>query len=141
MTMAQTDIAQAAPVRTGPSRLGRLVRRPEAGAFGALIVVYILFAFATQGAGFVSPSGVASWLNQAAELGIIAVPVGLLMISGEFDLSVGSTVAAAGMIVAIGTNIFGIPIWYCIAVALATGGVVGAINGLIVTRPSYRPSS
>jgi simple sugar transport system permease protein len=71
------------------------VRRPEFGAFAAFILIYLFFAIATRGAGFVSLNGTAGWLNLAAELGIVAIPVGLLMIAGEFDLSIGSTVGCA----------------------------------------------
>jgi simple sugar transport system permease protein len=113
-------------------QLKRFARRPEFGALGALIAVYILFAFATRGAGFVGASGTVGWLNQAAELGIIAVPIGLLMVAGEFDLSIGSVVAAAGMIVAVGSNVLDIPIWFTIAMAIGVGALVGLANGLMV---------
>lgn len=117
-----------------------ILRRPEFGALAAFVVTYIFFAIVTNGAGFVSLNGTLGWLNLAAELGIVAIPVGILMIAGEFDLSVGSTVGAASMIVAVGTQYFGLPIWPMIALALLAGGLVGLINGLIVVRtdlPSF----
>lgn len=116
------------------------VRKPEFGAVAAFLLTYLFFAFATSGAGFVSVNGTAGWLNLAAELGIIAIPVGLLMISGEFDLSIGSTVGAASMIVALGTNHFGLPIWPTIALALTAGVLIGLCNGLAVVKtnlPSF----
>ncbi len=118
----------------------RLVRRPEFGALAAFVLTYIFFALVTQGAGFVSINGTAGWLNLAAELGIIAIPVGMLMIAGEFDLSIGSTVGAASMVVAIGTSFFDLPIWPTIALALAMGALIGLINGLVVVKtnlPSF----
>jgi simple sugar transport system permease protein len=116
------------------------LRRPEFGALAAFILTYVFFAIVTQGAGFVSINGTLGWLNLASELGIVAIPVGILMIAGEFDLSIGSTVGAASMIVAIGTNFFGLPVWPMIVVALAAGALVGLVNGLIVVRtdlPSF----
>lgn len=116
------------------------VRRPEFGAFAAFLLTYIFFAVATSGAGFVSLNGTAGWLNLAAELGIVAIPVGLLMIAGEFDLSIGSVVGAASMIVAIGTNHYGLPIWPMIFVALLAGCFIGLANGLAVVKtnlPSF----
>ncbi|MBW8639813.1 ABC transporter permease [Hoeflea sp. WL0058] len=117
-----------------------LLRRPELGAFAAFILTYVFFAIATHGAGFVSINGTAGWLNLAAELGIVAIPVGMLMISGEFDLSIGSTVGAASMVVAIATSFYGMPIWPAIGLALLIGGLVGLANGMAVVRtnlPSF----
>ncbi|MEO4040108.1 ABC transporter permease [Hoeflea sp. CAU 1731] len=117
-----------------------LLRRPELGAFAAFILTYIFFAIVTQGAGFVSVNGTAGWLNLAAELGIVAIPVGMLMISGEFDLSIGSTVGAASMVVAIATSFYGMPIWPAIGLALLIGALIGLANGMAVVRtnlPSF----
>ena len=111
-----------------------LIRRPEFGAFAAFILTYIFFAIVTRGAGFISINGTAGWLNLAAELGIVAIPVGMLMISGEFDLSIGSTVGAASMVVAIGTTFYGMPIWPMIGLALVVGGLIGLANGIAVVR-------
>lgn len=116
------------------------IRRPEFGAIAAFILTYLLFAIFTSGAGFISINGTAGWLNLAAELGIVAIPVGLLMIAGEFDLSIGSTVGAASMIVAIGTNHYGLPVWPMIFIALIAGGLIGLGNGLAVVKtnlPSF----
>lgn len=118
----------------------QIIRRPEFGAFVAGLMVYVLFAVCAANSGFVSLAGTASWLNVAAELGIVAIPAGLLMISGEIDLSTGSVVGAASMILAVGTAIFGLPIWLCIALAIAMGAGVGLLNGYLVTRtglPSF----
>lgn len=117
-----------------------ILRRPEIGALAAFVLTYAFFAVFTAGAGFISINGTAGWLNLASELGIIAIPVGLLMISGEFDLSIGSTVGAASMIVALGTNHFGLPIWPVIFLALAAGMFIGLCNGLAVVKtnlPSF----
>jgi len=120
--------------------LKNFVRRPEAGAFAAFLLTYFFFVLATPGTGFVSVNGTAGWLNLAAELGIVAIPVGLLMISGEFDLSIGSTVGAASMILALGTNQFGGPTWPTIGLALMAGAAIGLANGIAVVKtklPSF----
>src|SRR5688500_8385211 len=83
-----------------PSQVGSFVRRPEMGSFIGLIAVLAFFSF-FGGADFVSASGAASWLNVAAELGIVAIPVGLLMIAGHLDLSVGTVIPASSMAIAI----------------------------------------
>jgi len=118
----------------------QMARRPEFGAFVATVLVYAFFAVSTHGAGFVSIDGTAGWLDTAAELGIIAIPIGVLMVAGEFDLSVGAVVGAASIIVAIGSTVFGLPIWLMIALALVMGGCVGLLNGLLTVRtglPSF----
>lgn len=113
--------------------LGDLARRPETGSLIGFIAVYIFFA-SLGGAVFLGAPGWSSWLNIAAEVGIIALPVGLLMISGEFDLSVGSIVPASGMTLAMICGHFGMPAPVGIVAALGVGMLVGYFNGLIVTR-------
>jgi len=74
----------------------RLLLRPELAAVAGAVLVWALFA-ALAGGPFVSGAGTTAWLNASAPLGILAVAVALLMIAGEFDLSVGSMIGAAGM--------------------------------------------
>jgi simple sugar transport system permease protein len=117
-----------------------LLRRSEFGALVAAVVVYAFFAVVTAGAGFVSLEGTAGWMDTAAELGIIAIPIGTLMIAGEFDLSIGSVVGAAAMMVAIGATFGGLPVWVMIGLALLMGAAVGLFNGLLTVRtglPSF----
>ncbi|HEX9107149.1 MAG TPA: ABC transporter permease [Longimicrobiales bacterium] len=105
---------------------------------GAL-AVWILFAI-VGGPAFRSAGGVAAVLNAAAPLGIVAAPVALLMIAGEFDLSVGSTIGAAGMALLLLTQQFGWPLWAALLGALALAGLVGLCNGWLVVRtrlPSF----
>ena len=116
-----------------------LTHRPETGAFVGTALVFVFFAI-FGGAQFLSLGGTASWLNIAAELAIIALPVGLLMISGEFDLSVGSVVAGSSVTLALVSGAGGAPMWVGVIAALALGVLVGFVNGYIVTRtnvPSF----
>jgi simple sugar transport system permease protein len=134
-----TEGVHDTPGRTRWSLKG-MARRPEFGAVVATVLVYLFFAITTQGAGFVSIDGTAGWLDTAAELGIIAIPVGVLMVAGEFDLSVGSIVGASAVFLAIGTTIFNVPFWLMIAVVIFAGACVGFINGIITVRtglPSF----
>lgn len=121
-------------------RLKRLMLRPELGAISGAILVWLFFAVVAGGKGFLSLRGTANYLEVAAELGILAVAVSLLMIAGEFDLSIGSMIGAAGMITAILSVEAGLNIWIAIGVSLLFVLVVGAINGLLVVRtrlPSF----
>jgi len=113
--------------------LGNLLRRPESGAFLGMVAV-IVFFLVFGGVSFLKPAGIASWLNVAANIGIIAIPVGLLMIAGELDISIGSMIPAGSMIVAIMSGHYELPIWMSVIVVLGFGVVVGTINGLLVVR-------
>ncbi len=115
--------------------VGHLARRPEAGSLVGLVLVYAFFAI-MGGAVFIGAPGWSSWLNIAAEVGIVALPVGLLMIAGELDISVGSVIPASQMTAAIVSGYFGLPILLGIAAGLGVGLMVGYVNGLLVTRTS-----
>lgn len=128
-----------APVVAPTFSLGTLFRRPETGSFIGLVSVFVFFAV-FGGQTFLSASGAASWLNIAAELGIIALPVGLLMIAGHLDLSVGSVIPASSMTVAIVSGHYGLPMPVGIAASLGLGLAIGFLNGYLVVRtdlPSF----
>lgn len=120
---------------SGLAKLGVLARRPEAGTLLGTIVVYIFFA-SLGGAIFVGAPGWSSFLNMAAEVGIIALPVGLLMIAGELDLSVGSVLPASSLTVALISGHYELPTYMGIIGGLSVGVLVGFINGYMVTRTS-----
>ena len=78
------------------SSLKRLIRRPEAGAFIVMTVVIILITWASGGKAF-NALGLKNNVAIIAQFGIIATGAALLMIAGEFDLSIGSMIGFAGM--------------------------------------------
>lgn len=131
----------AADERTSRANpLRRLLVRPETGAVAGSVAVWIFFAIIAGSSGFVSLRGASNYLSVAAELTIQAVPVTLLMIGGEFDLSVGSTVGACGMVIAILSTTYGWNIWAAIPVALLLAVLIGMLNGYLVLRtglPSF----
>lgn len=121
-------------------RLPQLIRRPETGALVAAVLVYAFFALVAGNADFVSVNATASWLNAAAELGIVAIPIGLLLIAGEFDLSIGSMVGAASVTVALGSGHYDLPLAVSVGLAFLLAAVVGTTNGLLVVKtglPSF----
>jgi simple sugar transport system permease protein len=146
--MATTATRPAAPaderVRTvGP--VSRLLGRPELGAIAGLVVVWVFFAIVAAENNFVGMATTASILNRAAPLGILAVAVALLMIAGEFDLSIGSIVGFSGMAIMIGVTPvdaggFGWPLLQAVLVAFVLALLTGFVNGWLVvgTRlPSF----
>ena len=120
--------------------LGRLLSRPELGAIAGTVLIFVFFGITAGDSGLFSAKGIINFLEVSAQLGILAAPVALLMIAGEFDLSVGSMIGFAGIIIAIPPVFWGWPIWLSLAFAFLVCGGIGALNGLIVVRtglPSF----
>ena len=117
----------------------QLARRPELGAVGGLIVVTIFFA-ATADSSMFTAAGLMNVLSPAAQLGILAVGAGLLMIAGEFDLSIGSMVAFTGLVFAATLVVWGAPLPIAILLTFAFAIAAGMLNAQIVLKtglPSF----
>jgi simple sugar transport system permease protein len=133
--------ATAGPVDERIKNLGvtrQLLARPEIGALLGAVVVFAFFA--AQSSVFRSPAGIANWLDPASTLGIMAIPVALLMVGGEFDLSAGVMVGTVGLTVGLLTGQWGMNTWAALAVALALALTLGFFNGYLVVRtrlPSF----
>lgn len=137
--MAQSTTSAGDRVRN-VGFLRRLLTRPELAAVAGAVLVFVFFAIVAGDSGFLTRGGTASYLEVAAQLGIVAVPVSMLMIAGEFDLSVGSMVGAAGMIIAIFTSEYAWPLWAAVLLAMAVALSVGLFNGYVVIKtglPSF----
>ncbi|MGI9523394.1 MAG: ABC transporter permease [Hyphomicrobiaceae bacterium] len=117
----------------------RLMKRPELGAVAGLLLVTTFFALTADGSMF-TLAGFMNFMSPAAQLGILAIGAALLMIGGEFDLSLGSMVAFAGLIFAALLVTFQIPAEAAIPLTLLAAAAMGAVNGQIVIRtglPSF----
>jgi simple sugar transport system permease protein len=121
------------------SFLHKLMRRPELGAIGGLVLVLVFFIATASGSMF-TLNGLMTVMNPAAQLGLIAITASLLMIGGEFDLSVGSMIAFAGLVFGIALLDLHLPLFAAIVATLVVAGLIGAINGQLVIRtrlPSF----
>lgn len=116
----------------------RVASAREAVILGIAIGLFVLFNVLSEGV-FASSDAIAIIAISASELGIVVLGVAVLMIGGEFDLSVGSVSAVGALIVAtlyqLGLNPF-------LATAIAVGGGMGAaaVNGLVTVKfgiPSF----
>lgn len=119
------------PVAVGT--LSQLASRPEAGSFVGMIAVYVFFAL-MGGANFIGAPGISSVLNMSSEVGIIALSVGLLMIAGQLDMSVGAIVPASSLTVSLLAVDFGVPDVIAILGGLTMGLAIGFVNGILVSR-------
>jgi len=102
---------------------------PEIAAFLTLLLVFLFFAFGAPN--FLTAYALSNVLTFASIYGIVVVGVAFLMISGEFDLSVGSNLAVAGYIFLL-SLLAGIPPVAAMLLALGVSTLLGLINGLIV---------
>jgi simple sugar transport system permease protein len=121
------------------SFLTEAMRRPELGAVAGLVLVIIFFLFTADSSMF-TLSGAMTILAPASQLGILAVAAALLMIGGEFDLSIGSMIAFTGLAFAAFLVNAHWPLGLAIIATLAFACVIGAINGQLVIRtrlPSF----
>ena len=117
----------------------RVMRRPELGAAAGLLLV-IVFFLSTADPSMFTLAGVMNILVPGAQLGILAIAAALLMIGGEFDLSIGSMVAFTGLIFGSLITIAGLALPLALILTIVVAGLLGGINGQIVIRtrlPSF----
>jgi simple sugar transport system permease protein len=118
----------------------KLLARPEFGAIAGTLLVVVIFLLAAGDSGMFSAEGTVNWGTVAGFLGIIAVGAALLMIAGEFDLSVGSMIGFAGMMVAIPILEWGWAPSAAVVFAFACALSLGWLNGWLVIKtglPSF----
>jgi simple sugar transport system permease protein len=118
--------------------VNRMVARPEIGALIGALAVFVFFSIVADK--FLTAGGVATWLDDSATLGIMAVAVALLMIGGEFDLSAGVLTASTALVTALLATEVGLNVWLALLLSLVFALGVGALNGWLVVRtglPSF----
>jgi simple sugar transport system permease protein len=121
--------------------VSRLLARPDIGAFVGAIAVFFAFAYFARAVNWIGdPAIAAGWTDQAAQYGIIAVPVALLMIGGEFDLSAGVMIGSSGLLLGYLTTHAHMNIWPAMVLVLLFGLAIGLVNGITVVKtklPSF----
>jgi len=116
------------------------ISRPEFGSIAGTVLVFVLFGIFAGDSGMFNLDGVVNWAQVAAYLGIIAVGACLLMIAGEFDLSIGSMIGFAGVMMAVPSMFMGWPMWASVLFAFIGCMALGWLNGYLVVRtrlPSF----
>jgi len=117
--------------------LRSVIASPIAGPLITLIVVFILFSLFVPH--FLTIRSLSGIVSAATLTGTITVGITLLMIVGEFDLSVGPMMAMGAFLYGLNTVEGGNPLW-ALFLALLVPALMGALNGLIVVRtriPSF----
>ena len=112
------------------SALARAVARPEAAPAAVLAVVGVALALSTPGFG--APANLLAILTQVTVVGVVSLALNLVILTGEIDVSVGSSLAACALTFATTAQATGG--WLApLAAAVSVGLAVGAVNGLVVT--------
>jgi simple sugar transport system permease protein len=105
------------------------LQKPELAGVVLLAVLVMVFQLRSESA-FLSADNLRGILGVLPEAGLVAIGVTLLMICGEFDLSVGSVFALTPMAITLLVNA-GIPFWIALPIGLAMAAAIGLANGLI----------
>ncbi|MFY8146796.1 MAG: ABC transporter permease, partial [Rhodobacter sp.] len=114
------------------------MQKPELASAMLLLVLVVLFQIRSEGV-FLSVNNVRGFLGLLPETALVAVGVTLLMISGEFDLSVGSVFALMPMTMAV-LVVAGWPFWVAVMLGLMLCALIGFLNGWLTIRfdiPSF----
>lgn len=115
--------------RAGGTALRTLVHAESFGAGAATLTAFVVFS--VWAPHFLTAQSLASAVQVAAELGIVAIAVTLLMIAGEYDLSVGSIIGLAALVAAEALQAHW-PEPLAILAAFGAAAIVGVINGVLV---------
>ncbi|MDT0421635.1 MULTISPECIES: ABC transporter permease [Streptomyces] len=116
----------------------RLLRRPELGSIVGAIAVFVFFALVADS--FLKPASLATMLYAASTIGIMAVPVALLMIGGDFDLSAGVMVTTSALVSTMFSFQLTANTWVGVGVSLVVTLAIGFFNGYLRQRtklPSF----
>ncbi|WP_200944452.1 ABC transporter permease [Geodermatophilus sp. Leaf369] len=141
MSTAQLPFtARPAPPPRSPGRrlIDRALARPSLAALVATIAVVVFFAL--QAPQLLTTGGIATVLDVAALLGIGGVAVAMLLIAGQFDLSVGVVATGSSLVTALLVSQAGWGLWPALGVSLAAALLTGLVNGLLVVStglPSF----
>jgi simple sugar transport system permease protein len=114
------------------------LEKPELAGLVLLIVLAVVFHFRSNGV-FLSPENMRGVFGLLPEVGLVAIGVTILMICGEFDLSVGSVFALMPMAIAIMLNA-GVPFVPAVLLGLVLAAAVGFVNGCVTVKfaiPSF----
>jgi ribose transport system permease protein len=101
--------------------------------FLIVFIVVLSTAITMVNRNFIKPQNIINVLGQISIVGIVSVGVGLVLISGDFDISVGSQISLVGAIMAQVLTTTG-NVVLTILVVVLLGAVLGAVNGVIVAK-------
>jgi ribose transport system permease protein len=117
--------------------IGWALARPEAGIVLVLFLLCLILSLSTRT--FLTVDNLFNILRSYSDIALSALGMTLVMITGGIDLSVGSIMALAGLVTALGLSYLGLPVPAAMLLGVLAGGLVGLFNGLMVVRLRLQP--
>ncbi len=114
-----------------------LFRARLVGILAGLLALIVLFSILSGS--FLSVNNLLNITRQVSIMGILSVGMTVAIISGGIDLSVGSTIAVVGVVVAGLLVNFALPVWLVILLGLGVGCLIGAFNGSLIAFAGVPP--
>ena len=110
----------------------RDIKKIEFVLLGILVAVFIMMSFLSKA--FLNIPTLLQVMQESAELGIMAIPMTMIMITGGIDLSITSNLALSGIMMGLSWKFLGLNIWVAALLAIILGGVAGLFNGFLVAK-------
>jgi rhamnose transport system permease protein len=127
----------ATGVPGGLSRARALVSSHEGVLLLILIAALVVLAY--QSDRFLTADNLLNQGRLMAEVGLVALPMTFIIITGGIDLSVGSVLGLCAIVLGVAWQNLGLPLEAAIGVTLLVGALAGAVNGWFITRIGVPP--
>lgn len=134
MSGSTTTVVQTAVNEdTQKGRLGTALRNSvqQSLALGTLVVLFVFFAI--FGSNFTSASNIENILMSTVLVGVLALGTTFVIVTAGIDLSLGFGMTLCSVMMGTAVTGWGLPVWVGVLAALATGALIGLINGLNIT--------
>lgn len=139
LSEGRDDMTSAAPATSDEAlklpwrnRIISVIAIGEVGVIAALLLLVAFFYFLQPA--FLSERNVRAILNVVSFVGIIAIGQTMLLVAGEFDLSVGSVAGLSAVVAAKLMTAAAWPVWIAIVAGVGVGGLIGLVNGFVVVK-------
>jgi ribose transport system permease protein len=107
------------------------------GQYALFILIVLLIIAALSSPAFLTPTNITNLLLQMSIIGVVVLAELIVVLTGGIDISVGSALGLAAVLCA---GLFsGFSVWFALLVALAVGGLVGLVNGWLVSFRGLEP--
>jgi ribose transport system permease protein len=107
------------------------------GQYALFILIVLLIIAALSSPAFLTPTNITNLLLQMSIIGVVVLAELIVVLTGGIDISVGSALGLAAVLCA---GLFGgFSVWFALLVALAVGGLIGLVNGWLVSFRGLEP--
>ena len=109
-----------------------LTKRWSDNAVPVFATLFVIGYFLLQNPQFFTLSSLVETSRQLSEFSLVVVAMGIVLLAGGLDLSVGSVFALANITALICMNLLGWPVWGSVLATLGVGAICGAVNGFLI---------